>query len=160
MSLLKAYHIELDPARTLELIKADFTSSLEGVMTEIDKKQFVHETHEDALLAGMIALYAEYSVAYLHAVATTLEEPKNASDSMKFMNSYIVSFLHELELHYYDKEQGYSVIDKAVQAALDNEGTVSVKEISNIVEEIEASYVEEDVEDVEDADMTSESWDD
>jgi alpha-N-acetylglucosamine transferase len=79
---------------------------------------------------------------------------------MKFMNSYIVSFLHELELHYYDKEQGYSVIDKAVQAALDNEGTVSVKEISNIVEEIEASYVEEDVEDVEDADMTSESWDD
>jgi hypothetical protein len=152
MSLLKAYHIQLDPARTLELIKADFTAVIAAVMegTKNGTKFWKEE-----LLAHLIMHYTEYSVTYLNHVAVKLEEPTEATASMKFMNSYIVSLLHEAKLHYYDKEQGFSVIDKSVQKALDNQGYLSVNDVTEIFGIIEASYIEEEFEE----DLASESDD-
>ena len=149
MSLLKAYPLETDPARTLDLIKADFMSSVTAYMDEGD---------EGDLIAEIIQYYTEYSILYLHHVATTLETPLGATDYMKFMNSYIVTILHEAELHYYNKAQGFSVIDKTVQQSLDNLTLVSVDEINIIMDEIEESYVEEEEEGF-DEDMASESVD-
>ena len=64
---------------------------------------------------------------------------------MKFMNSYIATFVTEAGFHYYNKEQGFSIIDKAVQAALDTNGVVSEEQIDDFITEIEDSYVEVEV---------------
>ena len=152
MSLLKAYHIQLDPARTLELIKADFTAVIAAVMegTKNGTKFWKEE-----LLAHLVIYYTEYSVTYLNHVSINLDEPSEATESMKFMNSYIVSLIHEAKLHYYDHAQGFSVIDKAVQKALDNHGFLTVSDVTEIFGVIEASYIEEEPEE----DLASESDD-
>lgn len=139
MSLIKAYNLQLEGNRDLSDIKTDFLLALEAAM--MDTSNF---TKED--IASLIKYYTEYSVEYLQTVAQTLEEPYDASSTMKFMNSYIASLMHEAKLHYYNKEKGYSIIDKAVQHALDNQGLISEAEIFEIFGEIEASYIEEELE--------------
>jgi len=139
MSLIKAYNLQLEGNRELSDIKTDFLLALEAAM--MDTSNFSKED-----IASLIKYYTEYSVEYLQTVAQTLEEPYEASGTMKFMNSYIASLMHEAKLHYYNKERGYSIIDKSVQHALDNHGLISEAEIFEIFGEIEASYIEEEVE--------------
>lgn len=141
MSLIKAYKLEAVTNRTFEDVKNDFITALHGCMMSPNEV-----SQED--ISYLVQYYTEYSCLYLQTVATTLEEPKGVSATMKFMNSYIATFVTEAGYHYYNKEQGYSIIDKAVQAALDNDGIVTTVQIFNIMEEIEDSYTEEDIEDI------------
>ena len=139
MSLIKAYKIDQFTNRTFEEVKNDFITAVHGCMMSPNEV-----TQED--ISYLVQYYTEYSCLYLQAVAMTLEEPKGVSATMKYMNSYIATFVTEAGYHYYNKEQGYSIIDKAVQAALDNDGIVSEEQLYHIMTEIEDSYIEEEFE--------------
>jgi len=137
MSLIKAYNLDVPVSRTKELVKADFITALQDCFKA---KELIGK----AEIIPLVQYYAEYSCRYLKYVAYTLEEPQGEAATMKFMNSYIATFVTEAGLHYYNKEQGYSIIDKAVQAALDNKGVVTAEEVDSILTAIEDSYIEEE----------------
>ena len=134
MSLLKALNITTDRPK-YDAVRLDF---VDVVSTIIDKP-----TRTDAIV--LVKLYTDYSINYLVDVAQTLNEPKNVQQTMKFMNSYIAEILTSLGLHYFHQE-GHTVIDKAVQKALDNNGVIKYDDIEDIINEIEASYVEDVIE--------------
>lgn len=136
MSLIKAL-TNKKQLRKKEDVKQDFITVLESSILDVENIQPLH-------LAHLVSYYSEYAAIYLAYVATTLEEPKGVNETMKFMNSYIVEIANKAGLHYYDKEQGFSIIDKAVQKALDNGGRVSNLDVLNIIDKIEESYTEED----------------
>jgi len=142
MSLLKGYN-SLNTRKRSE-VQEDFLLTIDKMMAEPQPED---ETElcliaEDTLLE-LVQLYAEYSVSYLRDVAQTLTEPKDANNTMKFMNSYIAEVTNRAGVHYFNAEQGYSIIDKAVQLALDNNGLVTHDEVQDIINDIEESYVEE-----------------
>ena len=145
MSLLKTYRNPLVPRHLTEILQ-DFQAALYGMTQNTITKEDV---------VTLVAFYAEYGVAYLDYIASTFEEPKGASDSMKFMNSIIAEAINEAKLHYYNKERGYSVVDKAIQASLDNGGMATTNDIIKIIDEIEESYIEEEIV-FEDVDVTEE----
>jgi hypothetical protein len=64
---------------------------------------------------------------------------------MKFMNSYIAEACNVTGLHYFHMEGTFSIVDKAVQGALDNGGTISTEAVKAIIEEIEESYIQDEV---------------
>jgi hypothetical protein len=138
MSLLKAFKNE-SSVRTLDYIKRDFQTAFE---------QIIEAGHEDQALSvsTLVQFYAEYGVSYMTMISTSLEEPHGASETMKFMNSFIAELVNASGLHYFNLERGFSIVDKAVQKALDNGGVVSHTDVMAIIEEIEASYIEPDVE--------------
>lgn len=139
MSLIKAYKLKTQAGRNLELIKGDFIGAVNSCFMKIDS---VGATD----IAYLVKYYAEYSAYYLREVAKNLREPKDAQQNMKFMNSYIATMLHEGKLHYFNKEQGFSIIDKAVQLALEKEyAQLEIEDIFAIIDEIETSYVEKDL---------------
>lgn len=140
MSLFKAFR-NTKSVRTLNHIKKDFQMVFEQLA---DKEEI---TREDVL--ALVAFYAEYGVSYMTMIATSLEEPRGASETMKFMNSLIAEAVSAAGLHYFNLERGFSIVDKAVQSALDNGGVPSTTAISDIIQEIEDSYIEPDVEDEE-----------
>ena len=119
-----------------ESIKEDFKST---VIIASDS-----EVVTDTQVADLVSLYVEYSICYLQAVAITLDDPVGMQSTMKFMNSLIAEFMHAASLHYYHKEGNYSVVDKAIQQALDGDGHISVEEVKLLIGEIELSYVEEE----------------
>lgn len=133
MSLFKAYK-NTNSVRTFTPILQDFKQVLEAVMVSDEISE-----HD---VVPLVKYYAEYSVTYLTYVATNLTDPKDAQQTMKFMNSYIAEACHHAGIHYYNREHGYSIIDKAVQAALDNGGTVGSEAIIDIIKEIEDSFIE------------------
>lgn len=136
MSLIKAFK-NTNSVRTFAPIMTDFKMALEAAM--MDDKM----TAEDVAL--LTSYYAEYSVSYLTYVATSLTEPKDASQTMKFMNSYIAETCNAAGLHYFHMEGTFSIVDKAVQGALDNGGTISTEAVKAIIAEIEESYVEDEI---------------
>ena len=140
MSLLKTLTKTYNMANP-ESIKEDFKSS---VIIATGKDNI---THTD--VADLVSLYAEYSVCYLQAVAMTLDEPVGMQATMKFMNSLIAEFVHAASLHYYHMEGNYSIVDKAIQIALDGDGHISQEAVENIIGDIELSHVEEEIEEVE-----------
>ena len=140
MSLFKAYNLILGEEADLEVIEENFLEVV-GNVADTDKADM-------ADVIAMVTLYATYSCSYLQYIATTLRDDEESSQTMKFMNSYIAETVNKAGLHYYNKEHGYSIIDKAVQAALDNGGTVSCGDVTAFIEEIEASYIEEEIEEV------------
>jgi hypothetical protein len=115
------------------------------VFEQLAEKEEV--TQEDVL--ALVAFYAEYGVSYMTMIATSLEEPRGASETMKFMNSLIAEAVTAAGLHYFNLERGFSIVDKAVQSALDNGGVPSTQAIMDIIKEIEDSYIEPDVEEEE-----------
>ena len=143
MSLLKAY-MNTKTVRPRSEVVVDFKTMIEAcVLSDIITKEDV---------ATAIAFYAEYSLAYLTEVSQTLEDPVGAGSAMKFMNSYIAEFTNKAGLHYFDLDKGYSVVDKAVQLALDVGGFPPVVDVVAIIDAIEESYVEvlpEDFEELE-----------
>lgn len=140
MSLFKAIKNEKS-VRTLGVIKNDFKQVFEGLADQ----EVV--TKEDVV--ALVAFYAEYGVSYMTMIATSLEEPRGASETMKFMNSIIAEAVTAAGLHYFNLERGFSIVDKAVQSGLDNGGKPSTADIIAIIDEIEDSYIEPDVEDEE-----------
>ena len=140
MSLFKAYNLILGEEADLEVIEENFLEVV-GNVADTDKADM-------ADVIAMVTLYATYSCSYLQYIATTLRDDEESSQTMKFMNSYIAETVNKAGLHYYNKEHGYSIIDKAVQSALDNGGTVSCGEVTAFIEEIEASYIEEEIEEI------------
>lgn len=136
MSLIKARNFKVMAGRNLELIKGDFIGAVNGCFMAID-------TLSPKDIAYLVKYYAEYSAYYLREVAKNLKEPKDSQQTMKFMNSYIATMMHEADLHYFNKEHGFSIIDKAVQMALEKDfAQLELEDIFNIIDEIEQSYVE------------------
>lgn len=128
-TLTKAYHLA-----SPESIKEDFKSSV-ILATEGD-------TVTPKQVSELVSLYTEYSICYLQSVAMTLDEPQGMASTMKFMNSLIAEFMNKANLHYFHMEEGYSIVDKAIQVALDGNGHISEVEVEEIIGEIELSYVE------------------
>jgi hypothetical protein len=136
MSLFKAYNMtSLSP--DLDQVRDDFM----GVVNEVVEGDAAGTIE----VSVAVALYAKYSVAYLREVSHTLEDIPSMSATMKFMNSYIAEIMHKANLHYYNQEHGFSIVDRAVQVALDNEGEVTMGDMATIIDEIESSYVPEEV---------------
>lgn len=135
MSILKAYRASF-VTRDADDILMSFQHTLEDALDNGDL------TREDVV--ALVAFYAEFGVNYLRTVAYTFRDPNGSQESMKFMNSVIAEAVHEAGLHYYNKEHGYSIIDKAVQEALDNDGVVTVAVINRIIDEIEETYIEDE----------------
>jgi hypothetical protein len=131
MSLLKARKL-LGEVRDFSDIQEDFLDVLDNLGDTVTLEE----------LYQAVALYGEYGVAYMVDVANSLEDPTFASDTMKFMNSYIAEFCKAANVHYFNKEFGYSIVDKVVQDALDNAGKTSIDKVAGFVAEIELSYVE------------------
>lgn len=136
MSLVKAYNIKTQ-TRPLEVILGDFKEHIEGVFS-LDNEV----TKQDAAVA--VSLYAEYSLSYLVEVANTFKEPKDASQTMRFMNSFLAEMMHLANLRYFELDKGYSIVDKAVQISLNHGGYPPLAEIIAVINDIEASYAVED----------------
>jgi hypothetical protein len=135
MSLFKALKIQT-PTRDIKDIKQDFITLMETCTDT--------PTKGDLLYA--IVYYTEYSINYLLKVANTLEEPTSMKSTMTFMNSFIVELSNATGDKYYNKEHGYSIIDKSIQYALDNDGKIAIDIINDIINEINESYVEKEIE--------------
>lgn len=134
MSLLKLLKAEI-PVKDVEVIRGDF---LEVILSLSDTKA----QREDVV--ALVNIYVDYSIQYLDRVARTLEQATYMRDTMNLMNSYLAEVIAEAGLHYYNQEQGFSIIDKAVAVAIDNEGISNCEDIEQIIEDIEASYVVEE----------------
>lgn len=132
MSLFKAYNLVRTEAFDVEQAKQDFINIVDTISLANDA------TRDD--VCALVSIYAGISVDYLVEVATSLEDDPEMSATMKFMNSYVAEAIHMASLHYYHKEGTFSIIDKAVQAALDNDGLVTMAEVDAFLEEIEVSY--------------------
>jgi hypothetical protein len=132
MSLLKLLKAEI-PAKDVEVIKNDF---LEIILTLQDSKAQT----EDVIC--LVQLYTDYSIQYLDRVARTLVQESSMRETMNLMNSYLAEVIKDAELHYFNKEEGYSIIDKSVADAIDNEGVLKYNDIKDIITVIEESYVE------------------
>lgn len=130
MSLLKALKVDRNYPKYKEL-QVNFIDVVDTVLDVPTKTDII----------VLIRLYTDYSVKYLKEVAVTLEEPKGAQQTMKFMNSYIAECMTVAGLHYFHQE-GHTIIDKAVQHALSNNGDLKYDVIESIIDDIEASYVE------------------
>ena len=137
MSLFKAY--KLLSTRPRGVILEEFKAVIDEIMEDSDNVK-------PTSLTKLVCLYSEYSTSYLSEVAMTFQEPKDANATMKFMNSYIAEVTNRVNLHYFNAQQGFSIIDKSVQAALDNGGIVTFEAVQAIIKEIEDSYIEENEE--------------
>lgn len=138
MSLLKAFR-KYAPTKELYDIADSFRDVLEEAGETLTKEDMVK----------LVGIYGEYGAGYMFEAATTLDEPYGASMTMKFMNSYIAEGCREAGLHYFNKEHGFSIVDKVVQANLDAGTAISPEEVEAFIDEIEESYVEEEEEDTE-----------
>lgn len=134
MSLLKAYKLE-----PTELTLHETASKFTRVYQElVDERQF-----NAVSVAVLVNLYTDYACEYLRISALTLKQPEGSDDTMKLMNSIIAEFVHLAHLHYFDLERGYSIIDKALQNKLDNNENACSGDVLKVIEEIEASYAEQ-----------------
>lgn len=134
MSLLKTLtnNYKMDDA-------ADIKDAFKSAIIEATENENITPTN----VADLVSLYAEYSVSYLQEVAMTLDEPVGMQATMKFMNSLIAEFMHSAKLHYYHMEGNYSIVDKAVQKALDGDGHITLEEVENIIGDIELSHIQD-----------------
>ena len=134
MSLLKAINLKSAP-QPFDATRQDFLNVINtlGYPT-------MPITKED--VAALAVIYADYSIHYLIAIGTTLEAHEAQAKTMTFMNSYIAEVMHHAGLHYFNKEEGYSIVDKAIQVALDNDGVITMDDVGNIIDTIELVYVE------------------
>ena len=142
MSILKAYRAGFT-TRNEEEILSDFQSAFEDAADRAEGETTTLD------VVALVAFYAEFGATYLRRAAYTLSEDTGASASMKFMNSIIAEVMHEAGLHYYNKEHGHSVVDRAVQLALDNDGVPTTEGIVAIIEEIEATHIPDEEEELE-----------
>jgi hypothetical protein len=139
MSLFKAFSMELDP----DLYYQDLKESFLDVIYSTEKAGTV--TKDDVV--ALVSVYASVGALYMWEVAVNLEDVPELKESMKFMNSFIAEAVGKAGLHYFEAEQGYSIVDKAVQQALDNNGVASVEAIEGFINEIEESYKEDELDD-------------
>lgn len=134
MSLLKARKLGIKPEGYGELQK---------VFLEVIDSTEEYGTDN---LVELIQVYTIYSVEFLIDIGCSLEKPKGVEDTMKLMNSFIAEITVATNNKYYHKEEGYTIIDKCIQYALDNGGTVGTEFIYEVIDEINNSYIEEEIE--------------
>ena len=87
-------------------------------------------------LADMVLTYANYSYIYLDMMAETLLPDDTAKGKMVIYNSLIAEACNEQGIMYFDRHQGYSIIDKAVAYVVDNGVQYSNVFITDIIEEM------------------------
>lgn len=138
MSLFKAFTLEIDFDWDYQDLKDDFLDIIYGI------QETKEVTKQDVI--ALLAVYGTFGTLYMADVAATLDDLPEIKDNMKFMNSYIAEAVSKAGLHYFEAEQGYSIVDKVVQEALDNNGVVTVEAIESFIDEVEASYQEEEIE--------------
>lgn len=138
MSLFKAFNIEIGFDWDYQDLKDDFLDIIYGV------QQTGEVTKQDVI--ALLSVYGTFGTLYMADVAATLDDLPEIKDNMKFMNSYIAESISKAGLHYFEAEQGYSIVDKVVQEALDNGGIASVEAIDGFINDIESSYQEEEIE--------------
>jgi hypothetical protein len=134
MSLLKAFNL---PSETIIRDFTDIEVEFLSVIEEITDKNSASTEQ----LAGLVALYAEYGCAYMCHICD-LAPNDRASANMKIMNSYLAEVCRKAGSNYYHKEEGYTLVDKAVQEALNNRGRCSVEKALEFIADIDASYLE------------------
>ena len=135
MSLIKAKNLKVTKRESYDSLR---TSFLEIIDTIYEDKP----TRSDIIV--LLNIYTAYSINYLIDVADTLVEPKDIQQTMKFMNSYIAEYYRLADLHYFHKE-GYTIIDKCIQNALDNDGVLLYETVDKEISAIEYSYKEDEV---------------
>lgn len=128
MSLLKL-------RRTEEIDKAlPSYKSLEQEFTE--RLDTYIEDSTVTRLADMILVYANYSYVYLDMMSEILEPDEKVKGKMVIYNSIIVEACNEVGIMYFDKHQGYSIIDKAVAYVVDNGIQYDANFILEVIEEM------------------------
>lgn len=135
MSLIKAKNLKVTKRESYDSLRASF---LEIIDTIYEDKP----TRSDIIV--LLNYYTTYSINYLIDVAETLVEPKDIQQTMKFMNSYIAEYYRLADLHYFHKE-GYTIIDKCIQNALDNDGVLLYETVDKEISAIEESHKEDEV---------------
>lgn len=131
MSLLKAN--DLVVSNSYNKVKTDFldvVNSIVGVPVRTD-------------CVVLVRLYTDYSIIYLADISQTLDEPKGVNQTMKYMYSYIAEIFTACDLKLFHKTDGYTIVDKTIQEALDNKGTITYEYIDKVITDIQNSYVED-----------------
>lgn len=139
MSLLKATKFKSNEQNTYEASKQQFLDVIATSGGNFIKKD----------LEYLVLIYCNMSARYVSDIATTLTEPDGVKTTMTFMNSYIAEIANKLQVPYFHPEEGYSIIDKALQVVLDNgEYTTKVDFITDIITELVSAKnaMESDVE--------------
>jgi len=127
MSLLKANKFKVDGTTY-----AGYRESFLGIIATSGGSY----TRED--LKYLIGIYCNLSAKYIKDISTTLVDPEGVQTSMKYMNSYIAEVTNQLQLPYYHPEEGYTVIDKALQYVLDaGEPLIKTEYIEDIIKDFE-----------------------
>jgi len=127
MSLLKANKFKVDGTTY-----AGYRESFLGIIATSGGSY----TRED--LKYLIGIYCNLSAKYIKDISTTLLDPEGVQTSMKYMNSYIAEVTNQLQLPYYHPEEGYTVIDKALQYVLDaGEPLIKTEYIEDIIKDFE-----------------------
>lgn len=133
MSLLKILKKDI-VSKDVDTMRKDFLEIVETIVEE--------PMYEDVL--ALVAIYTDVAIQYIDRVARTLEQQQGIKDTMNFMNTYITEVVTGAGYHYFHKEKGYSIVDKCIQDALDNDGVLYNTTIEKNIQEIEHSYVEPD----------------
>jgi len=139
MSLLKL-------RRTEELGKLPTEDELEKrFAAELDN--YIVEPSVEAL-AEVITTYSNYSYIYLLNMSETLEPNDYGKSKMIIFNSIIAELCNDVGVLYFDREHGYSIIDKSVAYVVDNgvqddtQFVLDVIEEMNKVEEVDCELVD------------------
>lgn len=98
------------------------------------KSYVLAPTKED--FKGMLHSYTAFSLCYLIAVADTLQPFDSNKQQMTIMNSILVEVAHELEIPYFNREKGFSIIDKSISYVLDNGIPKTFQYLDFIIEEM------------------------
>jgi len=136
MSLLKARVMYSNlPISDTSVIRNEFLDLVDNILSTDTK---IASTEQ---IVNIVQLYIEASINYL-IDAACLNDNADLHSTMKFMNSYLAEFMHGSGLHYFHQE-GMTIVDLAMQEALDNGGILSSDVAQDIIARIEGSYAEE-----------------
>lgn len=75
-------------------------------------------TQED--FKGMVHSYTAFSLCYLVAIGDKLLPLETEKQQMTFMNSIIAEVAYELGIPYFNRDKGFSIIDKSLAYVMDN----------------------------------------
>ena len=94
------------------------------------------ETGDKYDFYAILLAYCNYSYLYLQEIASKvgLEEVTDRNKTMSYMNSYIAEISTELEIPYFDRETGKSIIDEILVEMIDNNGNTTYEKVCEIME--------------------------
>lgn len=85
---------------------------------------------------GMLHTYGLFSIKYLADISETFTLNQEDKDKMVFMNSLIAEVANELQIKYFHREKGYSIVDKVLAYIIDNGVPKDFTYIDDIITDI------------------------